>query len=179
MQKKSKMSFLSYLIQGIIAISFGIFMFAWPGMSVIIFILIFGVYLTMEGISGLGSGFALRKTDTKWWVYIIKGLVELVLAFIIFMNIGMTAVTLTYFVAIWAIVSGCYRVALAISDNYASNRLIGAVTGIIFAIIGIYLLINPSEGALALSKVISILLVVMGILQLVMAFKLRRKLKAK
>ena len=96
-----------YAIRGIAAILFGIMALIWPAPTLAVLVLLFGAYAFVDGVALLvalarGDGLARRHK----WITGIMGVLGIVASIVTFVLPGMTALTLLYVVAIWAIRHG-------------------------------------------------------------------------
>ena len=55
------------LIQGVLAIIFGIIAVSWPGITLFSFILLFGAYALMDGVSRVFDSVRHRHAFKHWW----------------------------------------------------------------------------------------------------------------
>jgi uncharacterized membrane protein HdeD (DUF308 family) len=93
---------------------------------------------------------------------------------------GPTIFALVLIIAVWSIVLGVTEIVEAFqARRHGSSSwawlLIAGIVGIIF---GVVLIASPAAGALALLWVIGVFALVLGVVQIVWAFRLRRAAKA-
>jgi uncharacterized membrane protein HdeD (DUF308 family) len=87
---------------------------------------------------------------------------------------GLAALALLYVIAAWALVTGAFEVAAAISlRKYLEREWLLALGGVLSIVFGILLMIFPGAGALALVLWIGAYLFVAGCLLVVLGLKLR------
>ena len=87
---------------------------------------------------------------------------------------GLTALTLVYIVAFWAILSGIARIAMAIMlRREIENEWSIALSGVLSVILGIVLILLPGAGLLAYTWLIGLLALVVGIALIYYAFRVR------
>ena len=156
----------SLLVRGIVAVLFGLAALVWPGLVLFLFVILFGAYVLIDGIVGVGAAFRERKVSSRWWLLLIEGLVGIAIGVITFVWPAITALILLYLIAIWAIVTGLFEIGAAFSSQGRSTgfsdqgrstgfsdqwRSMGrewplAVAGIISVILGILLVVRPGAG---------------------------------
>ena len=162
------------LIRGIAALLFGIAAFLWPGLTLVVLVLLFGAYAFVDGIFAVISGIAARKEERRWWVIVLEGLVGIVVGVVTFLLPSVAALALIFFIAVWAILTGILEIAAAIRlRKEIQGEWMLALAGILSIIFGILLVVLPSAGALALVWLIGAYSLVFGILFLILAFRLR------
>ena len=88
---------------------------------------------------------------------------------------GTVALILLYVIAAWAIITGTLEIAAAVGLRRAISGewalIVGGVASVIF---GVLLAVWPREGLLALVWIFGIYALVFGVMQLVLAFRVRR-----
>lgn len=152
---------------GVISILFGLAALFWPGMTVAVLIWLFGFYVILFGVLTLIGMFRAIGEHRTWWPSLIIGLLGIVAGIAVFAWPGMTAVTLLYIIAFWAIFTGLAEI---IGGLFEAHFLI-MLAGVISVVFGFVLLANPLGGALALVMVIGIFAIIRGIMLLVSAVR--------
>jgi uncharacterized membrane protein HdeD (DUF308 family) len=162
------------LLRGLIAIGFGVFAWLQPGISLATLVLLFGAFSLADGILGVWSAFAERKTHEDWWVLLLAGLVGIGIGVVTFFAPGITALALVFYIAIWAITTGTLEIVAAIRlRKDIKGEWLLALTGIVSVVFGTLLVLQPGAGALTLLWLIATYAVVFGILLLILAFEAR------
>ena len=104
-----------YAVRGVAAIIFGILALVWPGPTLAILVILFGAYAFVDGIAllvALARGDVLARRHR--WATGLMGAVGIVIAIATLVWPGITALTLLYLVAIWAIATGVLAIVAAI-----------------------------------------------------------------
>jgi uncharacterized membrane protein HdeD (DUF308 family) len=128
----------------------------------------------LDGAFSAVSAIANRKHDPTWWWFLIAGLAGVVVGILTFVYPSLTAIILVYFIAARALIVGIVEVVAAIAlRREISDEWFLILQGIISVLFGVVLFILPGAGALALVLVIGIYAVVVGVLLLLVAFRLR------
>ena len=87
---------------------------------------------------------------------------------------GITAVVLLVIVATWAIVTGILQVIAAIRlRGEVRNEWLLALGGVVSVLFGVYVIVNPAPGALALVWLIGIYAIALGATLIGAGFRLR------
>lgn len=158
-------------VRGIAAIAFGILAIVMPGITVVVLVSLFAAYAIIDGASALVMGF--RAPNRNWWL-VLLGVAGLAAGVITFLYPAMTALLLLSFVGAWAIVTGALQIGAAIRlRREIENEWWLALSGAISVLFGAYVLVFPSEGALAVLFVIGTFAIVNGIFLLLLAWKVR------
>lgn len=174
------MSFLSrnwwlLLLRGVLAILFGVAAFVWPGLTVAILVMFFGAYILLDGIVGVVDSIRYRAQIKNWWLWLLEGVLGVVVGGLTLLMPGVTAFVLLMFVAAWAIVGGILRIIAAIElRKKIEGEWLMALGGVISVLFGIALVVLPSAGILSLIWLIGLWAVLIGVILVVLAFRLRR-----
>jgi uncharacterized membrane protein HdeD (DUF308 family) len=163
-----------FAIRGIAAIVFGILAFIWPGTTLTVLVFLFGAYVLVDGAALL---VALARGDAEarrnGWAVGIIGVLGIVAGVVTFVWPGLTALTLLFVVAFWAIATGVLQVIAAISLRKELDgefwMALGGVASIVF---GGLLVAFPGSGLLTLVWLVGIWAVVFGISSLGLAYRL-------
>jgi uncharacterized membrane protein HdeD (DUF308 family) len=159
------------VLRGVVAVLFGIFAIAWPGITVLALALLFGIYTLLDGVTSIAMGIG-REGDR---VYLITlGVLGVVAGLIALVWPQITVVVLLVIIAVWAIVAGVMQIAAAVRlRKVIRNEWFLALSGIVALVLGLLLIVQPAEGAIALVVAIATFAVVWGLTLVVLGFRLR------
>jgi uncharacterized membrane protein HdeD (DUF308 family) len=164
----------AFVLRGLLAVVFGIMAVSWPGLTLIVLVYIFGIYVLVEGALLIFSALG-RRGVKNWWVVLIEGIAGVVFGILTMSWPGVTAILLLIFIAIWALGTGILEIFAALrlrKEMKGEWRL--AVSGIASVIFGLILVFRPGAGALAMVWVIGIYAIVFGISLILLGFKVRK-----
>lgn len=168
-------SWWTFAVRGVIALLFGIGALAYPGPTVFILIIFFGVYVLVDGVTALVMGLGERKRPA----YVLLGLVSIAAGMFAIIRPGATALALLWLIGIWALVRGIGEIVAAIQiRKEVEGEWAIALSGVISVLFGLFVLARPGAGALAMLWLIAIYAFASGLLKLMLGFKLRRVKKA-
>jgi uncharacterized membrane protein HdeD (DUF308 family) len=158
------------LVRGIITIVFGLSAFAWPGLTIIILTALFAAYALVDGIFALVVG-----VNSRWWILALLGTLGIIAGLIAFFYPGLTALTLLFVIAAWAIARGIMEIAAAIQlRKVITNEWALILGGICSVVFGLILFARPAAGALAVIWIIGAYALVIGTFLIILSFKLKR-----
>ncbi len=158
------------LVRGIAAILFGIACFAVPGMTLWVLVTLFAAYAIVDGAAMIVFG---RRTG-KWIWYALAGLVSMVAGVYAIANPGISAIALVWVIGIWAILNGFFEVMAAIEiRKEVEGEWVLALAGVLSILFGLVLLFRPGAGALAVVWIIGAFAILLGILMVILSFKLK------
>ncbi len=162
------------LLRGIAAIIFGLLAFAWPGLTLLTLILFYGAFALVDGVLAIVTAITGGVPGSRWWLAIV-GLLGIAAGLLTFLTPGLTALVLLFFIAGWAIVTGVFEIIGAIKlRKEIDNEWLLILGGIISVLFGVGMMLAPGAGALALVWVIGAYSVVMGVLFVALAFRLKK-----
>jgi uncharacterized membrane protein HdeD (DUF308 family) len=163
------------LLRGIAGILFGILAFAWPGLTLLTLIFLYGAYALVDGACALIGVFTGRgRTAPAWWL-IIVGICGIAAGLIAFVYPGLTAVVLVLLIGAWAIVHGVFEIIGAIQlRKEIQNEWMLILAGAISVIFGVIIMAAPGAGALGLVWAIAAYSIVFGAMLVGFAFRLRQ-----
>jgi len=162
------------LLRGLVAILLGILAWTRPGMSLAALVLLFGAYCMVDGILGVWTAVAGRERHDHWWVLLLWGLAGIGVGILTLLVPGITALALLFYIAVWAVATGVLEIVAAVRlrrEIAGEWRLVlGGLASVVF---GILLMAQPGAGALALLWLIGTFVFVLGVLLVLLAFRLR------
>jgi uncharacterized membrane protein HdeD (DUF308 family) len=157
------------LLRGVLAILFGVLAWAWPGVTLAVLVLIWGAYALTDGLFEVIAGIR-----GKWGSLVVLGLLGIAAGVVTFVWPGITAITLIWVFAFWAIVAGILQVSAAIRlRQEVQGEWLWIVSGVFTVLLGVLLLLYPGAGALSVTWLIGSLAAAWGILLCMLAFKLK------
>lgn len=161
-------------LRGLAGVLFGLAAFFWPGLTLAILVSLFGAYALVDGVFAIVTGIVAASKHERWGAILLEGIVGIAVGLVTFFRPGITALTLLYLIAAWAIITGVFEIAAAIRlrKEIEGEWLLG-LSGIASVIMGALLVIMPGAGALALLWLIGSYAIVFGLLLIALAFRLR------
>jgi uncharacterized membrane protein HdeD (DUF308 family) len=164
------------MLRGTAAILFGLAALAWPGLTLVALIILFGGYALLDGIFAVIAA-AVSKTSAapRWWLTSI-GLTGGLTGFLTLLWPAVTAFLLLYFIAAWAVATGTLAIVggVTLRDKIEDEWLL-IFSGAVAVLFGVLVVIQPGAGAVAMIWIIGGFAIVFGILQVMIAMRLRRR----
>ncbi len=162
------------LIRGVIAILFGIMLFAWPQMSLASLVLVFGAFALADGVANVVTAIGGREENETWWVLLLAGLAGIGVGALTFLNPGATALALLFYIAIWAIATGLLQIVAAVRlRKEIEGEFWLGLAGLASIVFGVLIAARPGEGALAVLWLIATYAIAYGVILIVLAFQAR------
>jgi uncharacterized membrane protein HdeD (DUF308 family) len=162
------------VLRGLLAILFGLGAFLWPGVTWLTLVLLFGIYAVIDGVIAVATGLRHTKDSSRWWIFLLEGLVSIGAGVIAFLRPGLTAYVLLLLIAAWAIVTGVLEIVAAIRlRREITNEWLLAFGGLLSIALGIVLFLQPVAGGLALIWMIGTYAILFGIVLITLGFRLK------
>lgn len=162
------------LLRGIAAIVFGVLAFAWPGITILSLVLLYGAYALVDGVLAIIAAIGGGTPAPRWWLAIV-GIVGILAGIAAFLFPGLVTLYLLLFIGAWAIVSGVFEIIGAVRlRKEIDNEWMLILHGVLTVLFGVLLIAMPGTGALALIWVIGAYAIAAGVLMVVLAFRLKR-----
>lgn len=166
-------------LRGVIAVLFGVAALVWPRLALEILVLLFGAYVLVDGIVGVVVAVQSRNLFGLWWVWLLEGLAGIGIGVATFGWPALTERVLLYLIAAWAIITGALEVIAALEfRKLLEGDWLLLLDGVLSVALGVLLVMRPAVGAVSVAWLIALYALVVGVLLLVLAFRLRSLCKA-
>lgn len=169
----------STLLSGILSLILGVLVLAWPGISVLVAAIWFGVYLLITGIAQVVFAFSLHVTAGSRILLFISGAASLILAVLAFRHFGQgyAVLLLAIWIGVGFIFRGVATTVSAISDPVLPGRGWSIFVGVISLLAGIVVIAYPFDSIITLAYVVGAWFVVIGVFEIVSSFGIRKASK--
>jgi uncharacterized membrane protein HdeD (DUF308 family) len=160
------------VVLGVLSIILGLLAIAYPGRTVVIVAIFFAAWLFVTGIYEVIVSFT-RDGDTAMRVFhAIIGVLAVIVGFALLRTPFQSVEVLIFVLGVFWLVQGIMTFVAAFSVKQGRNW--GIFIGILGVLAGIVILAYPIDSALTLAFIGGIWLVILGIMQIVAGFQLRR-----
>jgi uncharacterized membrane protein HdeD (DUF308 family) len=162
------------VVRGVAAVIFGVLTFVWPAISLAVLVLMWGAYALVDGVFAIiGSFRGPRSNGFPWWIF-ITGIAGVLAGILTFVNPAITAVALLLLIAAFAIVRGVMEIVAAIRlRKEIDNEWLLILAGVVSIAFGVLVALFPGAGALAIVLWIGVFAIVVGVIEIVLGFKLK------
>jgi len=171
----------SALVSGILSVILGAVILAWPGISILVAAVAFGVYLLITGAAQVVFAFSLHVSAGSRILLFIGGAASLILAVLAFRHFGQgyAVLLLAIWIGIGFIFRGVATTISAISDPVLPGRGWSIFIGVISLLAGIIVLASPFPSIVTLAIVVGAWFVVIGVFEIVSSFAIRKASKTR
>lgn len=160
-------------LRGIAAIVFGVLAIAWPALSLVTLVILYGAFTLADGVLAIAAAIAGVLPASRWWLALIGVLSIAVGVAALAWPAGMALVLLAV-IAVWAIVIGGTQIIGAIrlrKEIHNEWLLIGS--GVLSVAFGLIVLARPTAGALAMAVTIGVYFILYGVMMVRFSLRLR------
>jgi len=162
------------VLRGVCAVLFGLCAFVWPGITLGALVILYGAYALADGVLAVLAAVTSRRSGEFPWGLLLAGLAAIAAGVVTFLWPGLTALLLLYLIAAWAIVRGVFEVVAAIAlRKEMEHEWLLAASGALSVVLGIFLVLAPGAGALALLWAIGAFAIAAGALMIALGFRLK------
>jgi len=164
---------------GVIALLVGVAMLIVPGISLVVFLWIFGAFMLISGLILIGYALSRPRGSRHRTLNFIEGALIVIVGIAALVAPGITALWAVYLVGIFAIIAGIMQIAEGIISPTGrttlgtSNRWLLVISGAWSLLIGALLVLFPAGGILAILWLVALFLIVMGVLNILAGIRAR------
>jgi uncharacterized membrane protein HdeD (DUF308 family) len=166
------------LLIGLAAVALGVIVLVWPGKTLFVAGVLFGIYLVVSGIGYMFAAFGTHAGVAMRVLAFITGVVSLVLGFFCFREEFEAVWLLAIWIGIGWLFRGMTLLAAALSFDHMPGRAWQALSGLIIVIGGAVMIISPLRSIAILTLVAGWWLIVIGVMDIVTAFQTRSRAKS-
>ncbi len=158
---------------GIITVLAGIVVLAWPGPTLVVIAILFGIELVVLGIFRFVAAFGHDLNAGTRILYALLGVLSLIIGLYALRHVLITLLALALLLGIFWVVNGTVELFAALSHRETSHRGWMSVLGILSIFAGIILLAYPGLSLVVLSVIVSVWLLVFGLMEINVAWQIR------
>jgi uncharacterized membrane protein HdeD (DUF308 family) len=164
------------LLIGILTVALGVIVLAWPGKTMVVAGVLFGIYLVVSGVGYVFAAFGAHTGAVMRLLTLLGGILSVVLGFFCFRDKLESVLLLALWIGIGWLFRGMTLLAAALSFDQLPARGWQALSGLIIVIGGGVLIVSPFDSIAILTLVAGSWLIAIGIVDVVSAFQVRHRL---
>lgn len=154
--------FNASMVTSVVIFVLGIFLFIQPDTIIRMISIILGGIILIPGVIALIDYF-----KNKYYPSLICGVITVIIGLILIINTKLVASILPFILGIYFVVNGINRLHYALSLRKINvNYTTSLIFSLLIILCGILFIINPFEGALVITKVIGIFMILYAVLDL-------------
>jgi len=151
------------VVRGVLALAFGVIALLWPQITIAVLVTLFAVFALLDGVASVIS--AVRHRHFGWQFF--GGLLSIAVAVLVVLWPISAWFALLLLIAAWAIVRGVFDVAAAVALRHELDsryEWLLVLTGIVSILFGVFIVLWPLAGTLAVVTVVAAFAVFLGVL---------------
>jgi uncharacterized membrane protein HdeD (DUF308 family) len=161
------------LFFGILMVVAGVLAVAWPGPTVLVLAILFGIQLIVSGIFSFINAFAADESGGARVWYAILGLLGILIGLYAVRHILVSVVALALLIGIYWVAYGIAEIYNAIAHSERPHRGWMAFIGVLSVIAGIIVIMWPGLSLVTLAVVLGVWLIIYGVMEIALAFRVR------
>lgn len=159
---------------GIVTVLAGILALAWPGPTLLVLAVLFGVQLVFLGVFRFVSAFGPDLAAGPRFLYALLGLLSLIIGLYALRHVLITILALGLLLGIFWVANGTVELFNALSHRETPHRLWMSVLGVLSILAGLVLLVYPGLSLVALEVIVGVWLLIYGFTEISVASQVRR-----
>ncbi|XLE02471.1 HdeD family acid-resistance protein [Streptomyces sp. 184] len=165
------------LLAGVAALVLGVLALAWPGETLRVVGILFGVYLVVSGVMQLVAAFGTHASTALRVMAFISGALCILLGLLCFRSALQSILLLALWIGIGWLFRGITQAVAAGSDEAMPARGWQIGLGVISALAGIVLIVSPLTSIALLTYLAGAWLLAVGVIEIVTAMRIRHRAK--
>ncbi|MFC4376404.1 HdeD family acid-resistance protein [Nocardia halotolerans] len=170
----AKKTWQTMLVTGLLAVILGIIVLVWPGASLLVAGVLFGIYMVASGVFQLIAAFTHLPSTSFRVLAFISGVLSLIIGIFCFRDDLTSIVLLGLWIGISWLFRGIALLFAALSESNVPGRGWQTFYGIVSALAGVVLIVWPISSVATLVWVVGIFLIVIGIMEIFTSFGVRK-----
>ncbi|MBW5483050.1 HdeD family acid-resistance protein [Streptomyces bambusae] len=164
------------LSSAIVTLVFGILVLVWPGETLHVLAVLIGLYLLLAGLFRFVAAFGRHEHGDRW-AGLLMAVVYVVAGVLVLRGPEKTVTVLALLLGVVWLVSGMLGAYRAIVDKGLPHRGFTFGVAVLGIAAGVVVLCLPIESAVALTRLLGLWLVLLGVAEVVVAFAVRSALR--
>ncbi|WP_421083697.1 HdeD family acid-resistance protein [Rothia nasimurium] len=162
-------------ITGSLAIVLGLMAIIWPGITLSVIAVMWGIFALIEAISTFSRVGSADKSGK--FFYILSGVIGILAGLAVILQPLWGAATLTWVLGFWLMVRGIIEIVAAIRLPKESPKAYLILAGVLWLLAGLLVMASPGVAMISMIVWIGLLTIILGITLIVAGFKSRSAAK--
>lgn len=166
--------FNTSIVTSVIILVLGIFLFIQPDTIIRMISIILGIIILVPGVTAL-IDYLKNKNQSNLMV----GIVTIIIGGILIINTELVASILPFILGIYFVINGINRLqyALELKKQKTTNYITSFILSILIIVCGVVFIINPFGGALVITKVTGMFMIIYAILDICNSIVIKKEIK--
>ncbi|MBE6159807.1 MAG: hypothetical protein E7157_02030 [Lactobacillales bacterium] len=176
-KKKFKSMYKTSIIFSIILFLIGLFLLMKPETTLHAISYFVGIVLIIWGIIPVITFFSNKEKESYLEFSFIIGVFALIFGIIVMINPNIIGSIIPLLTGIWMLINGITKLYYALNISKEGNATTSIIISLIILVCGLLLVFNPFGGAVMLTKLIGIFVIVYSVLDLIECYTLNKSIK--
>ena len=176
-KNKFKSMYRTSIIFSVVLILVGLFLLIKPETTLHAISYFIGIALIIWGLIPIIGFFSNKENKNYLEFSFILGVFALIFGIIIMINPYIIGSIIPLLIGIWMVINGVTKLYYSLTINKVSSATISIIISLVILVCGLILIFNPFKGAILLTKVIGISVIIYSILDLIECYTLKKTVK--
>ncbi len=176
-KNKFKSMYRTSIIFSVVLILVGLFLLIKPETTLHAISYFIGIALIIWGLIPIIGFFSNKENKNYLEFSFILGVFALIFGIIIMINPDIIGSIIPLLIGIWMVINGVTKLYYSLTINKVSSATISIIISLVILVCGLILIFNPFKGAILLTKVIGISVIIYSILDLIECYTLKKTVK--
>lgn len=167
------------VFEGVITLLFGIAAVFWPGLTLLILIYLFSVFVLAWGVANIVSGILAIKHSSTWWLTLLFGVAATGVGVYLVRHTDTSFKTFILLIGFTLIIRGILDVlSVFIERTNATTKMLWTIVGVASVLVGIIVLNQPVAGGVAFVWILGLYALIAGPLMIAMSIDAHNEAEA-
>ncbi|MER7081439.1 Uncharacterized membrane protein HdeD, DUF308 family [Saccharopolyspora kobensis] len=172
-QRLAKVAWQSILVVGICSLVVGVLALVWPAATLIVVGVLFGIYLLVSGVLQIVAAFGTHGSGAIRVLAFVSGALSILLGLLCFRGEMQSILLLGLWIGIGWLFRGVTEITASVADRDMPARGWQIFLGVLTALGGVVLIVSPLASVALLVLFGGIWLLVVGVVEIITAFRIR------
>ncbi|MCK9400312.1 MAG: DUF308 domain-containing protein [Bacteroidales bacterium] len=169
-----KTNWIIFLVNGVIAILFGLLALLVPAETIVSLTIYFGLLILLGGLILFYFSYKNLRAEKPYLLLMAEAILAILIGAVIVFYPKSSLQIFLIMIGIWATIMGLLQIIIAVQmKGKVRNSSLFTLNGVITLVFGLLLFFNPMGAIEALFIVIGLLALIAGLLLVYLAFKIR------
>jgi uncharacterized membrane protein HdeD (DUF308 family) len=173
LQRLARDAWQAVLLIGISAVLLGAIALSWPGKTLVVLGVLFGIFLLISGILQIAAAFGTHAEASSRVLAFISGALSIVLGVFCFRSAFESILLLAVWIGVAWLFRGIAQTAAAASDVLMPARGWQLFAGVLGTLAGLVVIASPFSSIAVLTIFAGVWLIVTGIAEIVSSLRIR------
>lgn len=172
-KSKFKSMYRTSILFSIVLILVGLFLLINPETTLHAISYIIGIALIVWGLIPTLQALS-NKTESYMQAGLVLGIFAILVGLFVVFNPNFIGSIIPFVIGIWMIINGIIKLSYSLTINKESNASRAILLSLIITVCGLLLVLNPFGGAVAMTQLIGVSVIIYSVMDLIECFTLKQ-----